>query len=137
MSQTSSSTQAHTNPSDSAPRGMQQAVTEASLPLPHPPYPEQNNMPWLEKWVVPIMGMILTAVVAYFSAFIAVKEDISNNKNNISLLQKDLKYTSEKLTDMKSDISSAKTNNSEIMVLKTKVESLEYDLREHNKAEEK
>lgn len=133
MSLSSSSTQIHTNPSDSTQRGMQQAVTEASLPQPQSTYSETNNMQWLEKWVVPIMAMILTAVVSYFSAFIAVKDDISTNTNNISLLKKDFNYSNEKLSDIKNEISYAKNNKSEIMVLKTKVEELEYNVREHNK----
>jgi hypothetical protein len=132
MSTSTTSTQTYSSASSSSPRDIQQAVTEASLPQPHVGPQPANKISFIEKWAIPIMGMVLAGVAAYFFAFVAVKEDISTNRQDIVILRNDLGYMSDKLSDLKNDVSQSKNNNSDILVLKTKVENLEYNLKEHN-----
>lgn len=125
MSIQTTSTQSYTSASASTPRDIQQAMTEASLPTPQAPPHGPPKEGWVEKLAVPIMGMILAAVVTYFSTIIAVKDDIATNRQDVSLLKSDLSHVDEKIADLKEDIHIVKNINSELVVLKTRLEILE------------
>lgn len=81
-------------------------------------------------WGIMLVGMVLTALIGYFSSLIAVKSDIAENKKDISV-------SSEKISNITSDLSDVKQSLSEINILQRKTDELSIRLNVLEKNVEK
>lgn len=128
----SSSTSAVPNPvlSSSAQVPPAQTVTASTLPA-HPAVaagPSGLDQ-FLEKWGVPLGGMLLTGVIGYFSALIMLKDSINENKTEISVAKKEIEHVKDDVKRMEGDVAKIPAMDTAIAVIRTKVDMTDSNAR--------
>tara|TARA_R110001583_G_C5661291_1_gene409671 strand:+ start:3893 stop:4315 length:423 start_codon:yes stop_codon:yes gene_type:complete len=76
-------------------------------------------------------GLVLTAVVTYFSMLISVNSDISSNRENISVLKSDVTHLQRDLEDAEKDISKNETASSTVGIIEVTVNGMQKQLDAH------
>lgn len=112
-------------PSSSAQASPATAVTAQTLPQQSPLPTSGKSNEWLEKWGVPIGGMIMTGIIGYFSAILPLKDNINDNKTEISVAKKDIEYIKEDFKRIEADISKVPEMKSDIAIIQTKLDMTE------------
>lgn len=102
------------------------------IPVASPTLQNSNESGFTTKEVLMYGGgLILTAVVTYFSTLISVNSDISNNRENISVMKSDITHIQENATKSENDIADIEKDALKIGVIEAKVTSLEKQLDMH------
>jgi len=76
-------------------------------------------------------GLILTAVVTYFTTLIAVNSDISNNRESISLLNTNVTHLEGDLEGAVEDISKNEITSLEVIIIGERIKGLEKQIDTH------
>ena len=76
-------------------------------------------------------GLVLTAVVTYFSTVISVNSDISNNRENISVLRSDVVHLQGDLKRAEKDIGKNETVASKVGIIDVTVSGIQKQLDAH------
>ena len=79
-------------------------------------------------------GLVLTAVVTYFSTLISVNSDISNNKESIAVLQSDVQHIKGDLESAEKDIEKNEVITSKVGIIEVKISAIEKQLDAHIRA---
>lgn len=100
-----------------------QAVTAQSLPQP-PTLSDRGVavLAFFEKWGVPLGGMFLTGIIGYFSALLPLKDNINENKTEISVAKKEIEHVKEDIKRMEGDVGKIPALSTDIAVIRAKVE---------------
>jgi len=80
-------------------------------------------------------GLILTAVVTYFSTLISVNSDISSNRESISVLKSGVEYLQRDVQRAENNIAKNQAAASRIGILEVKVDGLEKQFDAHVREE--
>lgn len=100
-----------------------QAVTAQSLPQPlMSPGSGSGVNAFFEKWGVPLGGMLLTGVIGYFSALLPLKDNINENKTDISVAKKEIEHVREDVKRMEGEVAKILLMNTDIAVMRAKIE---------------
>ena len=103
-----------------------QAVTAQSLP--QPPARTESGVAvntFFEKWGVPLGGMFLTGIIGYFSALLPLKDNINENKTEISVAKKEIEHVKENVKRMEGDVGKIPALSTDIAVIRAKLEMTE------------
>lgn len=73
-------------------------------------------------------GLVLTAVITYFSTLISVKSDISTNRESISIIKVDMDYAKKQLDGADKKIEQLNQETSKIAVIETKIQNFDRTL---------
>jgi len=76
-------------------------------------------------------GLILTAVVTYFSTLISVNSDIANNREAISVLKSDVEHIKDDLKEAENNIDKNEAVVNKVGIIEVKVSALEKQLDAH------
>jgi hypothetical protein len=76
-------------------------------------------------------GLVLTAVITYFSTLISVNSEISSNKENISILKSDVSHLQGDLKGAEKDIAKNETIVSKVGIIEVEIKGLEKQLDAH------
>lgn len=115
-------------------------VSSSSAPTsPHDYVPTQSSSPsnksdsgFTTKEVLIFGGgLVLTAVITYFSTLISVNADISNNRENISVIKSDVSHLKNDMASAESDIAKNETVSSKVGILEVKIIGMEKQLDAH------
>ena len=110
------------NQSSSAQTPPDQAVTAAQLSVTRPQPNETSGWnTFFEKWGVPLGGMLMTGIIGYFSAILPLKDDINENKTEISVAKKEIENVQENIKRMEDDVNAIPKINTEIAVMQEKL----------------
>lgn len=119
----STSTVASPLHSSSATVSAAQAVTAQSLPQPLTSANAESGVnAFFEKWGVPLGGMILTGIIGYFSAILPLKDNINENKTEISVARKEIEHIREDVKRMEGDVAKIPSISTDIAVMRAKME---------------
>ena len=118
------STVAAPHQSSSTPVPFEQAITTAQL-QPHTPQAaiNNNNNNFFEKWGVPIIGMILTGITGYYGALLQLKDNINDNKTEVTVTKKEVEYIKENVKRMETDVGKISNIITDIAIIRTKLEA--------------
>jgi hypothetical protein len=109
--------------SSSTPISAAQAVTAQSLPQPHMPAGGESGLnAFFDKWGVPLGGMLLTGIIGYFSALLPLKDNINENKTEISVAKKEIEHVKEDVKRMEGDVGKIPLISTDIAVIRAKLE---------------
>lgn len=100
-----------------------QAVTTQSLP--QPPMSSNSGLgvnTFFEKWGVPLGGMLLTGIIGYFSALLPLKDNINENKTEISVAKEKIEHVRENVKRMESDVAKIPSMSTDIAVMRAKMD---------------
>jgi hypothetical protein len=115
-------------------------VSTSSSPTPPHDYiptqstlaPEKHDTGFTTKEVLIFGGgLVLTAVITYFSTLISVNADISNNRENISVIKSDVTHLQNDMVSAESDIAKNEAISSKVGILEVKVIGMEKQLDAH------
>jgi len=81
-------------------------------------------------WGMMVIGMLLTALIGYFSSLIAVKSDIAENNKDISV-------SSEKITHITSELSDLKTSLIKVNIIQRTTDEVSFRVKALEKNVEK
>lgn len=121
VSSSGTSTLPNISPSSSAEIRPGEAVTAQTIPphsKPSEVTPEKKD--FFEKWGVPLGGMVMTGVIGYFSAILPLKDNINDNKTEISVAKKDIDNIKEKIQRLDADVGKIPEMRTDIAILRTK-----------------
>jgi hypothetical protein len=76
-------------------------------------------------------GLVLTAVVTYFSTLISVNADISTNRESISVLQTDVNHLKGDIEGAEADIAKNESVTTKVGIIEVKVTGLQKQLDAH------
>lgn len=76
-------------------------------------------------------GLILSAVIGFFSSLLTVNSDISNNRENISVLKTEMNHLQEDFKKMDDDIEKAENSLRKVEIMEAKLSSLEKQIENH------
>lgn len=107
--------------SSSAQASPGEAVTAAQLIAPHPTDNGTSNLSTLEKWGIPLGGMLMTGIIGYYSAMIPLKDEINENKTEISIAKKEIENAQENIKRIEDDIKDIPDINTKIAVINEKL----------------
>ncbi|TAJ19191.1 MAG: hypothetical protein EPO47_09020 [Rugosibacter sp.] len=102
-----------------------QAVTAQSLPQPARSDSGAAVNAFFEKWGVPLGGMFLTGIIGYFSALLPLKDNINENKTEISVAKKEIEHVKEDVKRMEGDVGKIPALSTDIAVIRAKLEMTE------------
>ncbi|RPA57239.1 hypothetical protein EGC86_20775 [Shewanella frigidimarina] len=129
MSRASTSTNA---PYAGATSSSSPALPHGYVPAPSPPPTSSGESGFSVKEIMIYGGgLVLTAVVTYFSTLMSVNSDISNNRENISLLKSDVAYLQRDLDGAEKDISKNETASSKVGIIEVTVNGIQKQLDAH------
>lgn len=97
------------------------------------PSNESKNGLEVLNLVITVGGIIFAAIASYFFTLMAVKDDISTNRENTSNLQTELNHQNSTLQDIKSSIAKFENLNSMVIRLDEKFKNLNEKFTENNK----
>lgn len=91
------------------------------------PSPTSNNSSSFDfnGWGILIVSMALTGVIGFFSSLIAVKADIAENKEDISVALERIKHNQLETSSIKDTLKNLNSVDSRLSVLDTKVQNIE------------
>lgn len=90
-----------------------------------------NGVDW-NQWAILIVSMLLTGVIGYFSSLMAVKDDISKNREGISVSEEKIKNITSDVGDLKASIKSIDYLHKNVGILEVKVESISKELEKQS-----
>lgn len=94
--------------------------------------PAQNDAGFTTKEVLIFGGgLVLTAVITYFSTLISVNADISNNRENISIIKSDVNHLQNDVASIENDVAKNESSSSKIGILEVKIVGMEKQLDAH------
>jgi len=76
-------------------------------------------------------GLVLTAVITYFSTLISVNTDISNNRENILVLKTDVSHLQGDLKGAENDIAKNDSVSTSVRIIEVKVSGLQKQIDAH------
>jgi len=126
-STTSTNTPYSNASSSSSPTPPHDYVPNSSL---QPPQPQESGFSTKEVLIYG-GGLILTAVVTYFSTLISVNSDISSNRESISVLKSGVEYLQRDVQRAENNIAKNQAAASRIGILEVKVDGLEKQFDAH------
>ena len=83
-------------------------------------------------WALLAVGMILTGIIGYFSSLIAVKSDISENRQNVSVINAKVDHINSDLSEVKDDLDSLSEVVRVVDILSVRVNTIEKTVEKNN-----
>jgi cell division protein FtsL len=101
-------------------------------PLPLEVPQNKESMFNFSGWTTMLVGMILTAIIGYFSSLIAVNSDIAENRKDISVAVEKVVHITTGLSDLKKDLNVLNRVQRKTDELSIRVNVLENNLEKHS-----
>lgn len=121
----SSSTSTVASPLHSSSTSVSAAQSVTAQSMPQPPISGGNGSSvnaFFERWGAPLGGMFLTGIIGYFSALLPLKDNINENKTEISIAKKEIEHVREDVKRMEGDVAKIPSISTDIAVMRTKME---------------
>lgn len=101
-------------------------------PLPSEVPQDKGSIFHFSDWAKMLVGIILTAVIGYFSFLIAIKSDIAENQKDVSVIIEKLVHITTGLSDLKKDLDVLNRVQRKTDELSIRVNILEKSLEKHS-----
>lgn len=103
---------------------------ESTLPKTVLAQPASNSFNY-EAWIIPVIGMALTGVIGYYSSMMSLKEEISSNREGVSVLENDMTHVKSNLARVERETKNGDNAFMQSELLDVKLENLKSRFVEH------